>query len=73
MGQNILITADDGQGEYLIVALSSWMSWVRIVQIFLCTGGVYYICTLYGAVDFLIVLSKGLYGWGGGGGPEQDD
>jgi hypothetical protein len=25
------------------------------------------LCTLYGAVDFLIVLSKDLYGWGGGG------
>jgi len=23
------------------------------------------LCTLYGAVDFLIVPSKGLYGWGG--------
>jgi hypothetical protein len=26
------------------------------------------LCTLHGGVDFLIVLSKGLYGWGGGGG-----
>ncbi len=26
------------------------------------------LCTLYGTVDFLIVPSKGLYGWGGGGG-----
>jgi hypothetical protein len=26
------------------------------------------LCTSYGAVDFLIVQSKGLYGWGGGGG-----
>jgi hypothetical protein len=25
------------------------------------------LCTLYGAVDFFIVLSKGLHGWGGGG------
>jgi hypothetical protein len=29
------------------------------------------LCTVYGAVDFFIVLSKGLYGWGGGG--EQGD
>jgi hypothetical protein len=29
------------------------------------------LCTLYGAVDFLIVQSKGLYGWGGGA--EQGD
>jgi hypothetical protein len=29
------------------------------------------LCTLYGAVDFLIVLSKGLCGWGGG--PEEGD
>jgi hypothetical protein len=28
------------------------------------------LCTLYGAVDFLIVPSKGLYGLGG---PEQGD
>ncbi len=28
------------------------------------------LCTLYGAVDFLIVSSKDLYGWGG---PEQGD
>jgi hypothetical protein len=29
------------------------------------------LCTIYGAVDFLIVPSKGLYGWGGGGGAGQ--
>jgi hypothetical protein len=29
--------------------------------------GRHILCTLYGAVDFLIVPSKGLYGWGGGG------
>jgi hypothetical protein len=26
------------------------------------------LCTLYGAVDLLIVQCDGLYGWGGGGG-----
>jgi hypothetical protein len=28
--------------------------------------------TLYGAVDFLIVRYKGLYGWGGGGGGNRN-
>ncbi len=39
---------------------------IQTLQRILCTGGVYYVCTLCGAIDFFIVQSKGLYGLCGG-------